>query len=147
MQRSESAARAMALQIQVLHSSNGREIGAAFAAFERERPDALLVSGGPLFTARRVQLATLAARHMIPMTSGNRQITEIGGLMSYGANITDAYRQMGVYAGRILKGEKPADLPVVQSTKFELVINVETARILGLTVPPSLLAIADELIE
>jgi len=143
----ESAARAMALQIQVLRASNGREIGAAFAVFERERPDALFVSGGPLFTDRRVQLATLAARHMIPMTSGNRQITEIGGLMSYGANITDAFRQVGVYAGRILKGEKPADLPVVQSTKFELVINVETARILGLTVPPALLATADEVIE
>jgi putative tryptophan/tyrosine transport system substrate-binding protein len=147
LQEVESAARAMALHIQVLHASNGREIGVAFAAFERERPDALFVSGGPLFTARRVQLATSAARHMIPMTSGNRQITETGGLMSYGANITDAYRQVGVYAGRILKGEKPGDLPVVQSTKFELVINVETARILGLTVPPALLAQADEVIE
>jgi putative tryptophan/tyrosine transport system substrate-binding protein len=147
LQEVESAARAMALHIQILHASNGQEIGAAFATFERERPDALFVSGGPLFTARRVQLATLAARHMIPMTSGNRQITETGGLMSYGANITDAYRQVGVYAGRILKGEKPADLPVVQATKFELVINAETARILGLTVPPSLLTIADEVIE
>jgi putative tryptophan/tyrosine transport system substrate-binding protein len=147
LQEVESAARAMALHIQVLHASNGREIGAAFAAFERERPNALFVSGGPLFTDRRVQLATLAARHMIPMTSANRQITEVGGLMSYGANITDAFRQGGVYAGRILKGEKPADLPVVQATKFELVINAETARILGLTVPPSLLAIADEASE
>jgi putative tryptophan/tyrosine transport system substrate-binding protein len=147
LQEVESAARTMALHIQVLHASNGREIGAAFAAFERERPNALFVSGGPLFTDRRVQLATLAARHMIPMTSANRQITEAGGLMSYGANITDAFRQAGVYAGRMLKGEKPADLPVVQATKFELVINAETARILGLTVPPSLLAIADEVIE
>jgi len=147
LQEVESAARAMALQIPVFHASNGREIGAAFAAFERERPDALLVSGGPLFTARRVQLTTLATRYMIPMISGNRQITEIGGLMSYGANITDAYRQVGVYVGRILKGEKPADLPVVQSTKFELVINAETARILGLTVPSTLLATADEVIE
>jgi ABC-type uncharacterized transport system substrate-binding protein len=143
----ESAARAISLQIQVLNASNGPEIGVTFATFERERPDALFVSGGPLFTARRVQLATLAARHMIPMTSGNRQITETGGLMSYGANITDAYRQVGIYAGRILKGEKPADLPVVQATKFELVINAETARMLGLTVPPSLLAIADEVIQ
>jgi len=147
LQEVESAARAMALQIQVFNASNGREIGAAFAALERERPDALFVSGGPLFTARRVQLATQAARHMIPITSANRQITETGGLMSYGANIMDAHRQVGVYAGRILKGEKPADLPVVQATKFELVINAETARILGLTVPPSLLSIADEVIE
>jgi putative tryptophan/tyrosine transport system substrate-binding protein len=147
LQELESAARAMALQIQVLNASNGQDIGAAFGAFERERPDALFVSIGPLFTSRRVQLATLAARHMIPMTSGNRQITEAGGLMSYGANLTDAFRQVGVYAGRILKGEKPADLPVVQATKFELVINTETARMLGLTVPPSLLAIADEVIE
>jgi putative tryptophan/tyrosine transport system substrate-binding protein len=123
LREAESAARVMALQIQVLNASNGREIGAALAAFERERPDALFVSGGPLFTARRVQLVTLAARHMIPMTSGNRQITEAGGLMSYGANLTDAYRQVGVYAGRILKGERPADLPVVQPTKLELVIN------------------------
>jgi len=147
LQEVESAARAMALQIQVLNASNAREIGAAFAAFKREQPDALFVSIGPLFTSRRVQLATLAARHVIPMTTGNRQITEAGGLMSYGANITDSLRQVGVYAGRILKGEKPADLPVVQATKFELVINAETARMLGLTVPPSLLAIADEVIE
>jgi len=143
----EPAGRALGLQIQLLTASNGREIGMAFAALERERPDALFVSIGTLFTARRAQLATLAARHMIPMTSGNRQITETGGLMSYGANVTDAFRQIGVYAGRMLKGEKPADLPVVQATKLELVINAETARMLGLTVPPSLLAIADEVIE
>ena len=147
LQGVESAARAMALQIQVLNASNGREIGEAFAAIERERPDALFVSIGLLFTARRVQLATLAARHMVPMISGNRQITEAGGLMSYGADIKDAYRQIGVYAGRILKCEKPADWPVVQATKFELVINIETARILGLTVPSSLLATVDEVIE
>ena len=137
----------MALQIQVLNASNGREIGEAFAAIERERPDALFVSIGTLFTARRVQLANLAARHMVPMTTGNRQITEAGGLMSYGADIKDAFRQLGDYAGRILKGEKPADLPVVQATKFELVINAETARMLGLTVPPALLARADDVIE
>ena len=143
----EPAARAMGLQIQVFNASNSREIDAAFATFVRERPDALFVSIGTFFTARRVQLATLAARHMVPTTSGNRQITETGGLMSYGANITEAMRQVGVYAGRMLKGEKPADLPVVQSTKFELVINAETARMLGLTVPPTLLARADEVIE
>jgi len=147
LQGVESAARAMALQIQVLNASNGREIGEAFAAIERERPDALFVSIGALFTARRAQLATLATRYMVPMTTANRQITEAGGLMSYGADIRDAFRQLGVYAGRILKGEKPADLPVVQSTKIELVINVETARILGLTVPSSLLATVDEVIE
>jgi len=147
LQGVESAARAMALQIQVLNASNGREIGEAFAAIERERPDALFVSIGLIFTARRVQLATLATRYMVPMTTGNRQITEAGGLMSYGADIKDAFRQLGDYAGRILKGEKPADLPVVQATKFELVINVETARILGLTVPSSLLATVDEVIE
>src|SRR5215472_6379151 len=116
LQGVESAARAMALQIQVLNASNGREIGEAFAAIERERPDALFVSIGVLFTARRVQLATLATRYMVPMITGNRQITEAGGLMSYGADIKDAFRQVGIYAGRILKGEKPADLPVVQAT-------------------------------
>ena len=142
-----SAAHDMGLQIRVLNVSNSREINAAFATFVPERPDALFVSTGPLFTARRVQLATLAARHMVPMTSGNRQITEVGGLMSYGASIVDVYRQVGIYVGRILKGEKPADLPVVQSSKFELVVNAETARMLGLTVPPSLLALADEVIE
>jgi putative tryptophan/tyrosine transport system substrate-binding protein len=142
-----SAAHAMALKIRVLNASNGWEIGAAFAALERERPDALFVSTGPLFTARRVQLATLAVRHMIPMTSGNREITEVGGLMSYGTDFMDAFRQVGVYTGRILKGGKPADWPVVQATKFELVINAETARMFGLTVPPSMFAIADEVIE
>jgi putative ABC transport system substrate-binding protein len=141
------AARAMGLEIRVLNASSSQEINAAFATFMRERPDALFVNTGPLFTARRVQLAIQAARHMVPMTSGNRQITEAGGLMSYGASITDAYHQVGVYVGRILKGEKPADLPVVQSSKFELVINAETARTLGISVPPALLSTADEVIE
>ena len=100
-----------------------------------------------MFTVRRAQLATLAARHLIPMASSNRQITEAGGLMSYGANIAEGFREVGIYAGRILKGEKPADFPVMQSNKFELVINAETARMLGLIVPPSLLATADEVIE
>jgi len=141
------AAQAMGMEIRILNASSSQEINAAFATFMRERPDALFVNTGPLFTARRVQLATQAARHMVPMTSGNRQITEAGGLMSYGASITNAYYQVGVYVGRILKGEKPADLPVVQSSKFELVINAETARMLGMTVPPSLLSTADEVIE
>ena len=143
----ESAARAISLQIQVLNASNGPEIGVAFATFERERPDALFVSGGPLFTARRVQLATLAARHMIPMTSGNRQITETGGLMSYGANITDAYRQVGIYAGRILKGES---LPTCRWCRRQNSSWSSTQRqpaCLASPVPPSLLAIADEVIQ
>jgi putative ABC transport system substrate-binding protein len=143
----EAAARAMGFQIQGLNASTSQEINVAFATFARERPDALFVGLDPLFTSRRVQLATLATRHVVPMSSGTREIVEAGGLMSYGANIADAFRQMGVYAGRILKGAKPADLPVVQATQFELVINAETARMLGLTIPDKLLAIADEVIE
>ena len=137
----------MGLQIQVLNASTSREINAAFATFVRERPDALFVGLDPFLNSRRAQLVNLASRHALPATFSNRDYAEIGGLMSYGANITDAYRQVGVYTGRILKGAKPADLPVVQATKFELVINAETARMLGLTVPPSLLATADEVIE
>ena len=143
----EAAARAMGLQIELLGAGTSREIDSIFAGFVRDRPDVLLVGNDPIFSSRRVQLANLAAQRSIPATYGVREIVEVGGLMSYGARVTDAYRQMGVYAGRILKGEKPADLPVVQSSKFELVINAQTARMLGLTVPPSLLAIADEVIE
>ena len=143
----EPAARTIGLQIQILNASSGPEINAAFATFVRERLDALFVNLDPFFTSRRVQLATLATRHAIPMTSGNRQITEAGGLMSYGASVTDAYRQAGVYCGRILKGAQPAELPVVQSTKFEFVITLPTARALDLEVPPTLLARADEVIE
>jgi putative ABC transport system substrate-binding protein len=135
----------MGLQIQILQASTSREIEAAFATFVRERPDALFV--GPDFVSRRVQLVHLATRHAIPATYLLRDFAEVGGLMSYGVNITDALRQVGVYAGRILKDAKPADLPVVQSSKFELVINAVTARMLGLTVPPSLLSVADEVIE
>jgi putative ABC transport system substrate-binding protein len=141
------AARAIGLQIQVHNASTSREINAAFATLVGERPDALFVGGDALFTSRRVQLATLAARHAVPAIYSARDYAEVGGLMSYGSNLTDAFRQVGVYTGRILKGAKPADLPVVQSSKFELVINAETARILGLTVPPTLLALADEVIE
>ena len=141
------AARAMGLQIQVVNASNSREIDAAFENFARERPDALFVSPDPFFRSRRMQLTHLATRHAIPATYALRDYAEAGGLMSYGAGLTDAYRQIGTYAGRILKGAKPADLPVVQSSKFELVINHQTARMLGLTVPPSLLAVADEVIE
>ncbi len=143
----EGAARAMGVQIQVVRVSTSREIDAAFATFMSERPDALFVGGDPFFNSRRLQLSLLAMRHAVPAIYSGREYPEVGGLISYGSDITDAYRQMGVYAGRILKGAKPADLPVAQSTKFELVINHQTARILDLTVPPSLLAIADEVIE
>jgi putative ABC transport system substrate-binding protein len=143
----EAAARAMRLQIQVVNASTSREIGAAFATLVRERADALFVGVDALFNSRRLQLALLAARHAIPAAYPTRENAEAGGLMSYGASVTDAYRQIGVYAGRILKGAKPADLPVVQASKFEVVINAETARILGLTVPANLLARADEVIE
>jgi putative ABC transport system substrate-binding protein len=143
----EPAARAMGLQLQVLNASTSREIDAAFATFVRERPDALFVGGDSFFNSRRVQFANAASRHTIPATYSQREFTEVGGLISYGGNPTDAHRQVGVYAGRILKGAKPADLPVVQSTKLELVINAQTARTIGLTVPASLLAIADEVIE
>ena len=143
----EAAARVMGLQIQVLRASTSREIEAAFAGFARERPDALFVGVDPFFTSRRVQLANLAARHAVPMISSAREVTNVGGLMSYGANIADAFREVGVYAGRILKGAKPADLPVVQASRLELVINTATARMLGVTVPDKLLATADEVIE
>ena len=134
-------------QILVHGVSTGRDIDAAFASMAREKPDALLVGPGTFFNTRRVQLAVLAARHGLPAIYPVRAYPEAGGLMSYGSDIFDAFRQVGVYTGRILKGAKPADLPVMQSTKFELVINLNTARTLGLEVPPSLLARADEVIE
>jgi putative ABC transport system substrate-binding protein len=141
------AARAMGLQIQILNASTSREINAVFATIARERPDAIFVASDPFFQTRRVQLAALAAHHAVPATYASRDYPEAGGLMSYGANVTDAWRQTGVYTGRILKGAKPADLPVVQASKFELVINAEIARMLGLTVPDKLLVAADEVIE
>ena len=143
----EAAARGMGVQVQVFNAGTSREIDAAFANLVRERSDAVFVAGDAFLTSRRVQLATLAARYMIPSSFSQREVTEAGGLMSYAADLRDTYRQAGVYVGRILKGAKPADLPVVQSTKFELVINAQTARMLSLTVPASLLAIADEVIE
>ena len=142
-----AAARVMGLQIQVLNASTSGEIDAAFATFVRERPDAVFVGLDVFFISRRAQLVNLASRHALPATYHLREFAEAGGLMSYGTNIVDTFRQAGVYAGRILKGAKPADLPVVQSTKFELVINAWSARMLGLEVPPSLLARADEVIE
>jgi putative ABC transport system substrate-binding protein len=142
-----AAARVMGLQIQVLNASTSGEIDAAFATFVRERPDAVFVGLDVFFISRRAQLVNLASRHALPATYHLREFAEAGGLMSYGTNIVDTFRQAGVYAGRILKGAKPADLPVVQSTKFELVINAWTARMLGLAVPPTLLSTADEVIE
>jgi putative ABC transport system substrate-binding protein len=143
----EAAARALGLEMEVLNASTSREIEAAFAALGRGRPDALFVAPDALFTDRRVQLANLAARHALPASFSARENVEAGGLMSYGANLANLYRHVGVYSGRILKGTKPADLPVEQSTKFELVINHPTARMLGLIIPPTMLAIADEVIE
>ena len=137
----------MGLQVQFFNASTNREIDAAFAIFVRERPDALFVGSDPFFANRRVQLANLASHHSIPATYSSREFAEAGGLMSYGTSLTHAFRQIGIYTGRILKGAKPADLPVVQSTKFELVINDQTARMIGLTVPPTLLTSADEVIE
>ena len=143
----EAAGVAIGLQTRILRTSTGREIDAAFASFVHERPDALFFAGSALFLSRRVQLSLLAAFHRVPAIFSLRELAEAGGLMSYGASLRDAYRQVGVYAGRILKGAKPTDLPVVQASKFELVINGQTARMLGLTVPPTLLATADEVIE
>jgi putative tryptophan/tyrosine transport system substrate-binding protein len=143
----ETAVRTIGLKIQVFRASTSGEIHAAFPAMVRERSEAIFLSSDPFFSSRRVQLATLAARHAIPLVSQAREIVEVGGLMSYGANIVDGFRQQGLYVGRILKGANPADLPVMQSSKFELVINAQTARMLGITVPPSLLARADEVIE
>jgi putative ABC transport system substrate-binding protein len=141
------AARAIGLQIQILNASNSREIEAAFATLVRDRADALFVAPDTFFISRRVQFATLAARHGIPAAFSTRDEVEAGGLMSYGTDIPDMWRQVGLYAGQILKGTKPADLPVAQSTKFEFVINLVTARALGLEVSPTLLARADEVIE
>ena len=141
------AARAIGLQIQVLNASTSREIEAAFATLVRDRVDALFVAPDGFLASRRVQFATLAARHTIPASYSQRDYVEAGGLMSYGTNIADMYRQVGVYTAQILKGAKPADLPVLQSTKFEFVINLQTARALGLEVPNSLQLLADEVIE
>jgi putative ABC transport system substrate-binding protein len=147
MQAMPDAARALGLEIQVLKASTSGEIEAAFASLAGERVDALYIASDGFFVSRRVQIATLTARDRIPAAYGQRDHAVAGGLMSYGADITDSFRQVGVYAGKILKGAKPADLPVVQSTKFELVINLTTAKALGLTIPETLLATADEVIQ
>src|SRR5215470_1936838 len=143
----EAAARAIGLQVQVLNASTSREINAAFENVGRDRPDALFVGANTFLNARHIQVVQLAAFHRLPAVYPTRGFVEVGGLMSYGTNVMGVFRQLGIYAGRILKGAKPADLPVVQSSKFDLVINAETARMLGLAVPPMLLARADEVIE
>jgi putative ABC transport system substrate-binding protein len=143
----EPAARSMGLQTRILNASTSREIDAAFATFVHERPDVLFVGQDPFFAGRRIQLVQQAAYHRVPASYGGREYAEVGGLMSYAGDVLDAFRQAGIYVGRILRGAKPAELPVVQSNKIELVINHQTARVLGLTVPPTLLATADEVIE
>jgi putative ABC transport system substrate-binding protein len=143
----QAAASTIGRQIEVIAASDIREIDMAFASNVQKRTDALLIGGSVLFGIRVAQLATLAARHALPTIHYTREFVEAGGLMSYGSSIADSQRQAGIYVGRILKGEKPADLPVVQSTKFEFVINLQTARLLGIEVPPTLLALADEVIE
>jgi putative tryptophan/tyrosine transport system substrate-binding protein len=143
----QAAAATIGRQIEVFTAGNDSEIDAAFASLAQKGADALLIGPGPLFGARRAQLATLAARHALPTIHYEREFVEGGGLMSYGSSFADTYRQAGIYVGRILKGEKPADLPVMQPTKFEFVINLQTARLLGITIPEALLATADEVIE
>ena len=143
----QEAARTIGLQTRVLNASTSQEIDAVFATLARERPDALFVSPDAFFTSRRVQITTLAARGRIPAASGPREFVEVGGLMSYGTDRADRFRQAGVYTGKILDGAKPADLPVQQATKFVFAINLKTAKALGLTIPETLLATADEVIQ
>jgi putative ABC transport system substrate-binding protein len=147
VQAASEAARILGLQIQVLEAGTSREIDVAFATVVHEALDALLVAGDSFFVSRRLQFATLATRHAIPTVYSGRDAVDVGGLMSYATDNADVYRQVGVYTGRILRGARAADLPVVQSTKFELVINMITAAALGLAVPPDLLSIADEVIK
>jgi putative ABC transport system substrate-binding protein len=142
-----AAASAIGVQMQIVRASNSRDIELAFTTLGRNRVDALLIGSDTFFFQRRLQLATLATRHAIPSVYFTREFAEAGGLMSYGTSTTEVHRQLGAYAGRILKGAKPADLPVVQTTTFELVINLPTARALGIEIPPTLLARADEVIE
>jgi putative ABC transport system substrate-binding protein len=141
------AVAAMGLQIQIIRASTNREIDAAFAAIASDRSTALFVAADPFFNSRRVHLSLAAMRHEIPAIYSGREYSEVGGLITYGSDIADAYRQAGLYVGRILKGAKPADMPVVQANKFELIINAQTARTLRITVPQSMLVAADEVIE
>ena len=143
----EAAAGVKGLQVQVIRASTSREIDAAFAVFNSERPDGLFIAADPFFNSRRLQLSLLAMRHGVPTVYSGREYAEVGGLISYGSDITDAYRQAGRYTGRILKGAKPADMPIVQANKLELIVNAQSARTMGLSVPQSLQVVADELIE
>ena len=143
----EPAAVAMGLQIHIVRASTSREIDAAFAAIVSERSSALFVAADPFFSSRRVQLSLAAMRHAVPAIYSGREYAEVGGLISYGSDIADAYRQAGLYVGRILKGTRLADMPVVQANKFELIINAQTARTLGINVPQSMLVAADEVID
>jgi len=143
----KAAASAMGRQIEIVKASTNREIDVAFSVLKQKRADALLVAGDTLMANRRVQIATLAVRDAIPLIAAERLYAEAGGLMSYGTSFIDTYRQTGIYTGRVLKGEGPADLPVLRVTKFDLVINLQTARTIGLEIPPTLLALADEVIE
>jgi putative tryptophan/tyrosine transport system substrate-binding protein len=143
----QAAAQAKGLRLQMLNASTAGEIDAAFASFGGQRPDALLIGGDPFYMTRRDDIARLVARSELPAVYPFREFTEAGGLISYGANVADSYRQAGIYSGRILGGAKASDLPVMQPTTFELVINLKTAKALGITIPPTLLARADEVIE
>src|SRR5262245_14744729 len=143
----KEAAPTIGLQIQVFNATTIGEIDTVFATFARERPDVLFVAGDAFFVSRRTQLATLTARDRIPATYANRELVEAGGLMSYGTDLADTFHQLGVYTGTVLKGAKPAELPVLQSTKFKFVINLQTARALGIQVPPGVISVVDEAIE
>jgi len=147
LQDAERAAASVGLAIEPVYAGTSNEIDALFVTLAQRRFDAVLVAASPLFSTRRLQLATLAAKSAIPVMYYNREFAEVGGLMTFGASLVDGYRQLGIYAGRVLKGAKPADLPVLQPTKFEFVINLLTAKALGLEIPPGVLAIADEVIE
>jgi putative tryptophan/tyrosine transport system substrate-binding protein len=143
----QAAARTIGVEIDLLPASTSREIDAALATFVRKRPDALFVGGDPFLLGQRDQIASLAAHHAVPTTYPQREYVDAGGLMSYGTSVPKGYRQAGVYTGRILRGAKPAELPVLQPTNLELAINLKTAKALGLDVPDKLLALADEVIE
>ena len=147
VKQAQAAAPALGQEIEVVTAGNAREIDTAFASLVQKRIEALMINPDPVFANRRVQIATLATRQAMPAIFGERESVDAGGLMSYGASQTDLARQVGLYVGRILKGDKPADLPVMQAVKFEFIINLQTARAFGIEVPPTLLALADEVIE